>query len=68
VSLQERSATDRVQEARNRFVARGVSTPPLAVARAAGAREQYGEELVPFPIGDDELERGLDILEGCLGG
>jgi 5-aminovalerate/4-aminobutyrate aminotransferase len=23
--------------------------------------------LVPFTIGDEELERGLDILEGCLG-
>jgi 4-aminobutyrate aminotransferase-like enzyme len=23
--------------------------------------------LVPFSIGDEELERGLDILEGCLG-
>jgi len=23
--------------------------------------------LIPFAIGDDELERGLDILEGCLG-
>ena len=46
----------------------------------AAAREQgllllscgiYGNViriLVPFTIGDDELERGLDILEGCLGG
>jgi 4-aminobutyrate aminotransferase-like enzyme len=24
--------------------------------------------LVPFAIADDELERGLDILEGLLGG
>jgi 4-aminobutyrate aminotransferase-like enzyme len=24
--------------------------------------------LVPFSIGDEELGRGLDILEGCLGG
>ncbi len=24
--------------------------------------------LVPFTITDDELEKGLDILEGCLGG
>ena len=23
--------------------------------------------LVPFTIGDAELERGLDILQGCLG-
>jgi 4-aminobutyrate aminotransferase-like enzyme len=46
----------------------------------AAAREQglmllscglYGNViriLVPFTIGDDELERGLDILERCLGG
>jgi 4-aminobutyrate aminotransferase-like enzyme len=24
--------------------------------------------LVPFTISDDDLEKGLDILEGCLGG
>jgi 4-aminobutyrate aminotransferase-like enzyme len=24
--------------------------------------------LVPFAIGDAELEQGLDILEGCVGG
>jgi 5-aminovalerate/4-aminobutyrate aminotransferase len=24
--------------------------------------------LVPFTIGDEELERGLDILQGCLHG
>ena len=24
--------------------------------------------LVPFTISDEELERGLDILEECLGG
>ena len=46
----------------------------------AAAREQgllllscgiYGNViriLVPFTIADDELEHGLDILEGCLGG
>jgi 4-aminobutyrate aminotransferase-like enzyme len=22
--------------------------------------------LVPFAVGDEELERGLDILEGCM--
>ena len=37
VSLQERSATERVQEARERYVARGISTPPLVVAKAEGA-------------------------------
>src|SRR4051794_1386565 len=34
----EGTATDRVMEARRRHVARGVNTPPLAVARAEGAR------------------------------
>jgi 4-aminobutyrate aminotransferase / (S)-3-amino-2-methylpropionate transaminase / 5-aminovalerate transaminase len=34
----ERSATDGVVEARERYVAAGVSTPPLVVARAEGAR------------------------------
>ena len=24
--------------------------------------------LVPFTIADDDLEAGLDILEGCFGG
>ena len=45
----------------------------------AAAREQglvllscgiYGNViriLVPFAISDDDLERGLDILQGCLG-
>jgi 4-aminobutyrate aminotransferase / (S)-3-amino-2-methylpropionate transaminase / 5-aminovalerate transaminase len=38
MALQERSATAAVQEARERYVAAGVATPPLVVARAEGAR------------------------------
>jgi 4-aminobutyrate aminotransferase/(S)-3-amino-2-methylpropionate transaminase len=38
MSLRERSATDKVLDARERYVAAGVSTPPLVVARAEGAR------------------------------
>ena len=38
MSLRERNATDKVVEARERYVAEGVSTPPLVVARAEGAR------------------------------
>jgi 4-aminobutyrate aminotransferase/(S)-3-amino-2-methylpropionate transaminase len=38
MSLQERSATEKVLDARERFVAAGVSTPPLVVGRAEGAR------------------------------
>ena len=38
MALEERRATDRVQADRERYVARGVSTPPLVVERAEGAR------------------------------
>ena len=38
MSLQERNATEKVVDARERYVAAGVSTPPLVVARAEGAR------------------------------
>jgi 4-aminobutyrate aminotransferase / (S)-3-amino-2-methylpropionate transaminase / 5-aminovalerate transaminase len=63
VSLQERSATDRVQEARERYVVRGVSTPPLVVARAEGARiwDVDGKEYIDFAggIGCANLGHGL---------
>jgi 4-aminobutyrate aminotransferase/(S)-3-amino-2-methylpropionate transaminase len=53
LSLQERSATDRVQEARERYVARGVATPPLVVERAEGARvwDIEGREYIDFAGG-----------------
>jgi 4-aminobutyrate aminotransferase len=38
MALREQQATDRMVEARDRYVAAGVATPPLVVARAAGAR------------------------------
>jgi 4-aminobutyrate aminotransferase len=38
MSLRERSATEKVLDARERYVAAGVATPPLVVARAEGAR------------------------------
>jgi 4-aminobutyrate aminotransferase len=38
MSVRERSATQEVQEARERYVSAGVATPPLVVARAEGAR------------------------------
>src|SRR5215212_7428908 len=38
MSLRERNATDSVVEARERYVAAGIFTPPLVVARAEGAR------------------------------
>ena len=38
MSLRERTDTERVVSEREQFVARGVATPPLVVARAEGAR------------------------------
>ena len=53
MSLQERSATERVQEGRERYVARGISTPPLVVSRAEGARvwDVDGREYIDFAGG-----------------
>ncbi len=53
MSLQERSAAERVSEARARYVARGVSTPALVVDRAAGARiwDVDGNEYLDFAGG-----------------
>jgi len=54
MSVEERaSAAERVLEARERFVARGVSTPSLVVARAEGARvwDVDGREFLDFAGG-----------------
>src|SRR5436309_2854596 len=53
MSLRERSATDRVTALRERYVARGVSTPRLVVARAEGARVEDvdGRSYVDFAGG-----------------
>ena len=53
MSLQERSATERVRDARERYVARGISTPPLVVERAEGARiwDVEGREYIDFAGG-----------------
>ncbi len=53
MSLQERSATDRVLADRARYVARGVSTPAIVVNRAAGARiwDVDGKEYLDFAGG-----------------
>jgi 4-aminobutyrate aminotransferase/(S)-3-amino-2-methylpropionate transaminase len=53
VSLQQQSATERVQEGRERYVARGISTPPLVVERAEGARiwDVDGREYIDFAGG-----------------
>ena len=53
MSLEEHSATERVQEARERYVARGISTPPLVVDRAEGAWiwDAEGREYIDFAGG-----------------
>src|SRR3954468_16560060 len=53
MAVHERSATERVQEARERYVARGISTPPLVVDRAEGARiwDVDGREYIDFAGG-----------------
>ena len=53
MSLQERSATDRVLAARERYVAAGVATPELVVDRAEGARvwDVDGREYIDFAGG-----------------
>jgi 4-aminobutyrate aminotransferase len=53
VSLQERTATGRLQEARERYVARGLSTQPIFVERAEGARvwDVDGREYIDFAGG-----------------
>jgi 4-aminobutyrate aminotransferase/(S)-3-amino-2-methylpropionate transaminase len=53
MSLQERSATDRVLADRDRYVAAGVATPQLVVDRAEGARiwDVDGREYIDFAGG-----------------
>ena len=46
MSLRERSAVDDVLEARQRYVARGVSTPRLVVVRAEGAQVEAADGTV----------------------
>jgi 4-aminobutyrate aminotransferase len=53
MATSERTATDRVVDERRRHVARGVNTPPLAVARAHGARieDVDGKSYIDFAGG-----------------
>jgi 4-aminobutyrate aminotransferase len=70
VSLQQSSATERIQEARERYVARGISTPPLVVARAEGARiwDADGREYIDFAggLGCANLGHNLPAVVGAL--
>jgi 4-aminobutyrate aminotransferase / (S)-3-amino-2-methylpropionate transaminase / 5-aminovalerate transaminase len=53
MSVRERSATQEVQAARDRYVAAGVATPPLVVVRAEGARieDADGRSYIDFAGG-----------------
>ena len=53
MSVRERSSTSDVAEARERYVAAGVATPPLVVARAEGARieDADGRSYIDFAGG-----------------
>jgi 4-aminobutyrate aminotransferase / (S)-3-amino-2-methylpropionate transaminase / 5-aminovalerate transaminase len=53
MSVRERSAAQDVQDARRRYVAAGVATPPLVVARAEGARieDADGRSYIDFAGG-----------------
>jgi 4-aminobutyrate aminotransferase / (S)-3-amino-2-methylpropionate transaminase / 5-aminovalerate transaminase len=53
MATQERSATDELLKARARYVAAGVSTPPLVVVRAEGARieDADGKTYIDFAGG-----------------
>ncbi len=53
MAVRERTESDRVAAARDRFVARGVATTPLVVGRAEGARiwDVDGREYVDFAGG-----------------
>jgi 4-aminobutyrate aminotransferase/(S)-3-amino-2-methylpropionate transaminase len=70
MAVHERSATERVQEARDRYVARGISTPPLVVARAEGARvwDAEGREYVDFAggLGCANIGHGLPTAVAAI--
>src|SRR5919109_1157744 len=53
MAVRQQSSTERVLEARERYVAAGVATPPLVVARAEGARieDVEGRSYIDFAGG-----------------
>src|SRR5213596_3210109 len=70
MSLQERSATDRVLADRDRYVAAGVATPQLVVDRAEGARiwDVDGREYIDFAggLGCQNTGHGLPIAVAAI--
>ncbi len=70
MSLQERSATERVQEARERHVARAIPAAGLVVARADGARvwDVDGREYLDFAggIGCQNFGHGPEAIVAAI--
>jgi 4-aminobutyrate aminotransferase/(S)-3-amino-2-methylpropionate transaminase len=70
MSTQERTETERLAELRERYIPRGLSTPPLVVARAAGARvvDVDGREYIDFAggIGCHNLGHGLPAAVAAI--
>jgi 4-aminobutyrate aminotransferase / (S)-3-amino-2-methylpropionate transaminase / 5-aminovalerate transaminase len=70
VVLREGSEVDRVGRERARFVARGVATPPLVVARAKGAViwDADGREYLDFAggIGCQNLGHGHEVILAAI--
>ncbi len=70
MATQERSATDAVVEARARYVAAGVATPPLVVARAEGARVEDvdGRAYIDFAggLGCQNTGHGLPAVVAAI--
>ena len=70
MSLQERNATEKVVDARERYVAAGVSTPPLVVARAEGARVEDvdGKTYIDFAggLGCQNTGHGLPAVVSAI--
>src|SRR5829696_8309203 len=70
MSLQERNATEKVLDARERYVAAGVSTPPLVVARAEGARieDADGKTYIDFAggLGCQNTGHGLPAVVSAI--
>jgi 4-aminobutyrate aminotransferase / (S)-3-amino-2-methylpropionate transaminase / 5-aminovalerate transaminase len=70
MSVQERTASERVIAARERYVVRGLATPPLVVARAEGARieDVDGRIYIDFAggLGCANLGHGLPAAVAAL--
>jgi 4-aminobutyrate aminotransferase-like enzyme len=60
VALQQQTEVQRIVDARERYVARGISTTDLV------ARGNVVRVLAPILAADEEFERGLEILEESL--